>query len=140
MSKENYKLCYVDGHKAWFTSDFEHTTGDDWDDAPYEHNAGDPYDDWAELLEENEDITKRKWKFHKIELKQLYFEFPYELIKLPRFGFCNSPYSVDDINNGDIAWIRGDKFNILGGTTYSDFVKIVQENGGTIYEPIEKIK
>ena len=38
-----YKLCYVDGNEAWFTSDWKNQWGDDWNDRPYEHNAGSPY-------------------------------------------------------------------------------------------------
>ena len=69
---DEYKLCYVDRNKAWFTNNFEKQWGDDWDDAPYEHNAGLPYDHWSELIEDNEDIFKRKWKHHEIKHKVLY--------------------------------------------------------------------
>lgn len=135
MSKEDYKLCYVDGNKAWFTSDFENQWGDDWNDAPYECNAEAPYDCWYEE-------TKEGLKPHKIELATLYLDFSRIDVKLPcdGYNYHSSPFSVEDINKKAIAWIRGDKFNILAETTYSDFIKIVQENGGTIYEPIEKIK
>ncbi len=27
---EYYKLCYVEGNKAWFTNNFEKQWGDDW--------------------------------------------------------------------------------------------------------------
>ena len=52
--EEEYKLCYVEGQKAYFTSNFEKQWGDDWNDRPYECNAGEPYDDWSELIEDNE--------------------------------------------------------------------------------------
>ena len=71
--------------------------GDDWDDAPYEHNAGEPYNDWSELIEDNEDIFKRKYKHHEIKHKVLYFETESNMI-LPCDNYLNSPYSVEDIN------------------------------------------
>ena len=98
--------------------------GDDWNDVPYEHNAETPYDHYYE-----NDVKK------EIELKELYFEFPYEWIKLPCDNYCNSPYSIKMINRGDRAWIRGDKFNIQAKTTYEDFIKIVEENNGICYFP-----
>lgn len=52
MEKE-FKLCYVEGNKAWFTDNFENQWGDDWDDKPYEDNAGYPYDNWSEIIEDN---------------------------------------------------------------------------------------
>ena len=45
--------------------------GDDWDDAPYEHNAEPPYHSWSELIEDNEDFRKRKYKHHQIKIKTL---------------------------------------------------------------------
>ena len=60
---DEYKLCYVDGNKAWFTNNFEKQWGDDWNDRPYEHNAGLPYDHWSELIKENGDIMIYTIKF-----------------------------------------------------------------------------
>lgn len=136
---EEYKLCYVDGNKAWFTNNFEKQWGDDWDDKPYEHNAGEPYDDWSELIEDNEDWTKRKFKIHKIKHKILYFETRYWTETRPCDNFCNSPYSVKDINNQAVAWIHTDKYNILAGTTYEDFINIIEKYGGQVYLPKEII-
>ena len=138
--KETYKLCYVNGNKAWFTNNFEHQWGDDWDDRPYEHNAGEPYDSWSELIEDNEDISKRKYKDHPIKLKTLYFETNDWSEKRSCDGFLNSPYSVEDINKQAVAWIHTDKFNILAGTTYEDFIKIIQRHNGEIYTLKEKDK
>lgn len=121
---KKFELCYIWGNKAYFTSDWKHQWGDDWDDAPYEHNAGTPYDFYFEDKIE-----------HKIELKTLYFEFPNEWVKLPYDDFSNSPFSIEAINRGDIAWIRGNKFNIRAKTTYEDFIKIVEDNDGVIYLP-----
>ena len=103
--------------------------GDDWNDAPYEHNAGYPYNHYFKDHVE-----------YPIELKTLYFDFSEsnQWIKLPYDDFYNSPYSVEMINRGDIAWIRGDDFNIQARTSYEDFIHIVEEHGGTIYLPKER--
>lgn len=67
-----YKLCYIDDNGysnqgvAYFTDNLENQWGDDWDDAPYEHNAESPYHEWSELIEDNKDISKRKWEHHPI--------------------------------------------------------------------------
>lgn len=108
--------------------------GDDWDDAPYEHNADEPYDSWSELIEDNEDWAKRKFIHHPIELKTLYFEINDYWNYIP----CDrGSFSVEEINKGAIAWIITDKFCIPAGTTIEKFIEIIQENGGTIYVPME---
>ena len=96
--------------------------GDDWNDAPYEHNAEPPYTDY---YDGDEQIP--------IELKTLYFEFPNEWIRLPCDNYTNSPYSVEDINRGAVAWIVGEKFVIHAKTTFEDFIRIVEDNNGVIY-------
>lgn len=127
-----YKLCYIDGNKAWFTSNFEHQWGDDWNDAPYEHNAEQPYDHWSGLIEDNEDMFKRKWKKHTIKHKTLYFEIPYYSY-LPCDNFLNSPYSVEDINKNKVPWIKTEDFKIVAGTSIEIFKAIVKQYGGKIY-------
>lgn len=122
-----YKLCYVDGNKAYFTSNWKEQWGDDWNDRPYEHNAGEPY--------------RHYWKDGKeydIPLKECYFELPI-YYKAPCDGHLNSPYSVQDINNNCCPWIRcgydDDLLYIYAGTSYSKFVKTITELGGSVYEP-----
>lgn len=122
MLNKKYELCYVDGNKAFFTNDWEHQWGDDWNDAPYEHNAGRPYTFFYKDKQE-----------YPIKLKELYYEFPTKWVKLPCDDYINSPYSVEMINKGAIAWIIGDTFVIPAKTTYEDFIKIVEENEGKIY-------
>ena len=126
--EKKFELCYIDGNKAYFTSNWEKQWGDDWNDRPYECNAGDPYD---EIYEGEElGIENGRAIYPKIELKELYFEFPY-WVKLPCDG--GGYFSVEDINRGDIAWLRGDDFNIPARTTYEDFIKIVKEHKGKIF-------
>lgn len=128
--KKEYRLCYVDGQKAWFTDNFEKQWGDDWNDKPYDCNAGEPYNSWSELIEDNEDIFKRKYKYHQIELKTLYFETSDWSEQKP----CDmGRFSVEDINKGTVAWVHTDEFNILAGTEIEEFIKIIKENGGKIY-------
>lgn len=128
--KKEYRLCYVDGQKAYFTDNFEKQWGDDWNDKPYECNAGEPYNSWSELIEDNEDIFKRKYKHHQIKLKTLYFETNDWSERKP----CDmGRFSVEEINKGTIAWVHTDEFNILAGTEIEEFIKIIKENGGKIY-------
>lgn len=134
--EKKFRLCYIDGNKAWFTDNFEEQWGDDWDDKPYEHNAEEPYDHWSELIEDNKEILKRKWKEHPIKLKTLYFETNDWSERRPCDGYVNSPYSVEDINKGAIAWLHTDKYNIQAGTTMEEFIKIIKDNGGCIYRKV----
>ena len=113
--------------------------GDDWNDRPYECNAGDPYDSWSELIEDNEDIWKRKFKDHPIKHKIIYFEINDWSTRLPCDNYLNSPYSVEDINKQGVPWIHTDKFNIFAGTTYENFIDIIEHNGGKVYLEKEKI-
>lgn len=107
-------------------------------DSPYEYNAGEPYDYWSELIEDNEDIFKRKYIHHPIEHKTLYFETNDWTQKLPCDGYLNSPYSVEDINKGKVPWIRTDSYEIMAGCLYEEFIKIIEENGGKVW--IEKLR
>lgn len=79
---------------------------------------------------------KRKWKEHPIELVTLYFETHEWTERRPCDGYTNSPYSVEDINKGAIAWLHTDKYNIQAGTTMEDFIKTIKDNGGDIYKKI----
>lgn len=118
------KLCFIDDEKdcAYFTEkEVTEQWGDDWDDAPYEHNAGTPYEyDYSQPEQP------------KITIKKLYFELP-DYYRVPRSGYLNSPYSVEEINKGVIAWLWTDNFKIFAGTTMEEFIKIIQENGGKVY-------
>lgn len=124
-----YKLCYVDPDepKAYFTSDWEHQWGDDWDDRPYEHNAGTPYDEWYDTEHQP----------HPIALKEVYFELPWGW-EMPCSNVDNSRYSVEDINNHRVPWITKDNNYIFAGISYTNFVKQIEEWGGTIYTPKKK--
>ncbi len=124
MLDETYKLCYVEWAWAYFTTrSLEQQWGDDWNDAPYEHNAGTPYT-WAEYMGEPKyDVQKVAWDGN--------FETPSE-------GHSNSPFSVEQINAGAIAWLRTSRWeecavNIFAGTTFPDFVKLIHKAGGHVF-------
>jgi hypothetical protein len=122
-------LCYVGHGVAYFTTrDLAHQWGDDWNDAPYEHNAGSPYpfdeSDGAKGIE--------PWT-----LVTVAFSCP---LGTPASGHCNSPYSVDRINERRVPWLGprpdgGPVVHIFAGVTVAEFRKLVAEAGGTTGEP-----
>ena len=139
---KNFKLCYIGGDTAYFTTqDISLQWGDDWDDAPYEHNAGTPYEPGVHYYADgttskvesdwNEDGTPR-W-----EVKRVKFELD-SWYTTPADNFTNSPYSVQDINRGDAHWIygtspEGNTLSIPAGTTIEDFKEMVKASGGKIF-------
>ena len=115
---KEFRLCYVSGCWAYFTTQpLEVQQGDDWDDAPYEHNAGEPYEsDGGEIL-------------------KVAFEGDF---MLPCDNYCNSPYSVDQINHGDVPWLVAgwftkEKESLFAGATFGEFVEFVQKHDGQVY-------
>ena len=104
-------------HYLYFTDNMNEQWGDDWDDAPYEHNAGEPYDsdtnviivpvrivplivtDWDDEGEDKYD-----------EMTAEYPDFGTVDVKLPCDYSYNSPFCVDDINGGAVAWIYALKY------------------------------
>lgn len=126
-----FKLCYIDKPWAYFTSmdDIGKQWGDDWNDAPYEHNAGSPYEYG------NHDKAKGREPW---EVKKIAFDGDFNA----PCDFCyNSPYSVEQINAGVVAWLSTSAYAqkpvkvIHAGATLSDFISFIQENGGTVYLP-----
>lgn len=141
-------LCYVEGPWAYFTTQsLADQWGDDWNDVPYEHNAGHPYEPcWHRQQGECEcEICQRdyhsdgspKWRIIKLA-----WEGPFDL---PHEGHNNSPWSVQAINRGDVAWLRPDRWRtadgaatpIHAGTQIEDFVRRVIAAGGRVYLPKE---
>lgn len=121
------RLCYIDGNKAYFTTNFEKQWGDDWDDAPYEHNAGTPYEYY-------DGCTKPKW-----EVYRCFWDGPF---RTPAdIAGCNSSYSVQKINRRDIAWLSPDwnakegTLPILAGVTFEEFCTLMEAAGGEVFIP-----
>lgn len=115
-------LCYVSGQWAFFTTQsLDKQWGDDWDDAPYEHNAGWPYGPHSE--------KDGHW-----EIVRIAFDGP---LVTPDDAVSNSTYSVRDINNRAVAWLRdrwsGSGVVIHAGTPLSEFKALVRKSGGTVW-------
>lgn len=93
-----YKLCYVDNNILYFTDDFNTCRGGNWHKAPYEHNSDPPYTI-------DEDLTEEENKeFGHTNLRYIAYLSNYR-VHQPYYGHLNSPYSVEDINNGAIPWL-----------------------------------
>jgi hypothetical protein len=141
MYKE--KLCYVKGDWAYFTTQEKLVDqwGDDWDDAPYEHNAGEPYSPTIYHYSDGR-IQKDPRDHNELGLPK------WEIIKVawdgnfdqPCDGYLNSPYSVQQINAGSIAWLRtsyhikGEKFIVIpAGVDIQEFKYLIKQGGGNVY-------
>lgn len=114
-------LCYVRGPWAYFTTQpLENQTGDAWHKKVYEHNSSPPYNDYE---------TPARWKIVRVA-------FDVEM-KEPCTDQLNSPYSVDQINRGDIAWLRPyyEGVPIPAGTTLRQFIELIELNDGVVYLP-----
>ena len=128
VDNEKFKLCYISGNFAWFTTaPLDEQWGDDWNDAPYEHNAGHPYE-WAKHREMPE------YKLMKLAFYSDDLETPEEI------AGQNSLYSVQAINGKVTAWLsnRWGKpvVAIHAGVTPEDFIKVVKETGGDVFAPV----
>ena len=139
---KNFKLCYIDGDTAYFTTqDLDKQWGDDWNDAPYEHNAGPPYFPFVHHFANGETKKNEKdWNEDgtpKFEIYHLKFDTAWRL-ETPASRHYNSPYSVQMINAGAVAWLSGtDKdgkpIAIQAGASIEEFKQKVKQAGGAIY-------
>lgn len=118
-------LCFVKGGRAYFTTrELSKQWGEDWRKAPYEHNAGLPNTPY-----ENEED---QW-----EIIEVLFESP--LVDPGERAYCNSVYSVEDINAGAVAWLStptwssDPKIAIPAGTTIPEFKRLIRQAGGKIF-------
>lgn len=150
----NYKYSYKDypepdyvagyTHYFYFTNNLSKQWGDDWDDAPYEHNAETPYDsetdilqvpvciDYYKLMKAYEDDNA----YDKVLKK--YPNYDKADIKLPRdWGGCNSPFCVDDINGGAVAWLYATLRK--GYSVWKHIAIHAGENPQIVIEKLEKI-
>ena len=122
--KDDYKLCYVYGNFAYFTKlGLSKQWGDDWDDAPYEHNADEPYyEDPSQII--------------KVAFDDCGFETPADKT------YPNSPYSVEMINSGSVAWLTGYDYyskktiSIQAGCKLDEFIEKVKILEGNVYIPV----
>jgi hypothetical protein len=124
-----YRLCYVDPPWAFFTTlPVADQWGDDWDDAPYESNAGWPYP-WTD--------GHGKPPYSIVRLA-----YDGDWLDTPDVGYRNSPWSVERINAGAVAWLSSARWAdrkvvIPAGTTLSDFIRLIGDAGGHIWAPMD---
>ena len=118
-------LCFVKNNRAYFTTkELSKQWGDDWNDAPYEHNAGLPYEPYGKEV--------GQW-----EIIDVLFEST--LVDPGERAYCNSVYSVEDINAGAVAWLStptwssDPKIAIPAGTTIPEFKRLIRQSGGKIF-------
>jgi hypothetical protein len=117
-----FRLCYVDGPWAWFTTrdPFTEQWGDDWNDAPYQDNAGDP----------------NEWRPDRGVPE-------YRLLKVAYDGPLYTPAdrglsrSVQEINETGLPWLLSQyvpaEVEILGGALFHEFERTVRQVGGRVY-------
>lgn len=130
LNMNEFRLCYVENGWAWFTTqDVRKQWGDDWNDAPYEHNAGEPYAWMSYMGERGTELYS---------LLKVAFDGPLET---PDAWHLNSPWSVEQINSGAVAWLvtarytSGPQVAIPAGTTLAEFIELVKRAGGKVYLP-----
>lgn len=123
MKKKEPILCYVSGPWAYFTTQsLKKQWGDDWNDRPYEHNAGIPYGPHE---------GDKPWEIISVAWHGD-FDQPCE-------GMFNSCWSVQDINNKCVPWLRTSKWCkepvvlIWAETPLSEFKKLIRQGGGSVY-------
>lgn len=120
MNKQ-FRLCYVDENVMYFTDNFEHQWGDDWNDAPYECNAEPPYE-WRD------DLTDEENKHHG-HIRYIGYMTSWE-IRTPNCGYLNSPYSVEQINKGAVPWLYcDDAGGLMGGATIDEAIAWLKKAG-----------
>jgi hypothetical protein len=128
MIHKDAVLCYVAGQWAYFTTrKLSEPLGDDWNDAPYEHNAGTPY----EFGDHDRKKGIHPWFIIKVAWDGNFNQ--------PHDHYHNSPWSVEQINAGAVAWLVTSKSSdnkwvtIPAGTTLDRFCELIRIGGGTVF-------
>ncbi len=121
MKNSDPILCFVKNGIAYFTTQkLQAQTGDDWGDSPYETNAGLPYS----VTNKGKNVTISAYHYPR------HFMTPAEL------AGSYSPYSVEDINAGAVAWLYstedGERVAIYAGTPFSRFKRLMAPTGGVV--------
>lgn len=138
----DFKLCYIDNNTAYFTTqELSEQWGDDWDDAPYEHNAGEPYEPSRPDLADRAVQFPNSWNADgtpKWSIMRIMFDGNFDT---PASMHSNSPYSVEKINAGAIAWLTSStwgsspKVSIPAGVGVEAFIDLIKKGGGDVYLP-----
>ena len=130
-------------HYFYFTDNMAKQWGDDWNDSPYEYNSEVPYDSETNIIcipvkltykymqqLANDDTKESQQKLNRYIKKYPGFNHRCEL-RFPCDNFYNSPYCIDEINHGAVAWIFfaiydysiKESIAIYGGDTIKDVQK-----------------
>ncbi|WP_179709403.1 hypothetical protein [Paraburkholderia bryophila] len=117
-----YGLCFVRAPWAYFTRlPLDQQWGDGWERVPYEQHAGAPYTDSPE------------------QILTVAFDGP---LYTPDLGYDGKERSVNEINRGEIPWLRTQSFvsnapiHIMAGATLESFVEEVELAGGHVFAPL----
>lgn len=115
---KDFQLCYVErcpqldirvkdeerthqGLRMFFTNaDLTEQWGDDWNDSPYDLNAGWPYDTTSTKDEKG----KCQHTEHTILVLHVAISMEHYMILPEDYGY-NSPFTVENINLGAVAWM-----------------------------------
>lgn len=130
MSKQIFKLCYVQHNILYFTDNFEKQWGDDWDDAPYQHNAEEPYeyaDDWPEYMNE-----------HRGHIR--YIGYVPISCDLQEAYWHHQDISVEAINKGTVPWLTNgwnEKQGLYAGATIDETAEWLKRAGAVFGELTE---
>ena len=96
--EDDYNTHY--GFRLFFTeADLKEQWGDDWNDAPYDLNAGWPYDDTSHKDADG------KWQHKKHTILVLNVTYEEHCPTVPADYGYNSPFCVEAINQGAVAWL-----------------------------------
>ncbi len=117
-----YGLCFVRAPWVYFTRlTLDQQWGDGWERVPYEQHAGPPYADSHERI-----LT-------------VAFDGP---LYTPDLGYDSKERSVNEINRGEMPWLRTQSFvgnapiHIMAGVTLESFVEQVELAGGHVFAPL----
>ncbi len=118
-----YGLCFVRAPWAYFTRlTLDQQWGDGWERAPYEQHAGVPYTDTPG------------------QILTVSFDGP---LYTPGLGYDCKARSVNEINRGDVPWLRTQSLvghapiHIMAGVTLASFVEQVELAGGHVFAPLD---
>lgn len=103
---DTYQLCYVDHHIMYFTDNFQHQWGDDWND-PF-NNSEPPYEYEEDRGEEcNRNCGRLK-----------YIGYLENGTYWIRYAGADDNMSPESINKGRAAWMYTDETGgLMGGAT-----------------------
>ena len=157
----DYKAGFT--HYFYFTDNMSKQWGDDWNDAPYEYNAEVPYDSETNiiripvrltyyaidrLLNDLDDSCNSSKEYDKQydKLLKKYPNYRECQLKFPEDYGYNSPFCVDDINHGAVAWVYfalydygvTDAVAIHGGDSIKGVEKKLKQIDKILKKKIEK--